>query len=89
MILHIGTNDAKISGAQPDGILDALLHLTSGIENEPPTCELIISTPVKRMGNHAARKIMDSLHKKLVDLNLCRIDNGNIGNRDIGGRGLH
>ena len=89
MILHIGTNDATSSGASSDSILDALLHLKSEIEKELPTCEVIISTPVKIFDNQAARKTIDSLNKKLVDLNICRIDNSNIGNRDIGRRGLH
>ena len=50
---------------------------------------VIISTHIKRMDNQAACKIIDSLDKKIVYLNLCRIHNSNIGNRDTGRRGIH
>ena len=89
MILHIETNDASISGASSDSILEALLNLKLDIENELPNCEVRMSTPIKGMDNQAANKIINSLNKRLVDLSLCCIDNNNIGNRDIGRRGLH
>ena len=89
VILHIGTNDATISGASSDSIIDALLHLKSDIKHELPTCEVIMSTPVERMDNQATRKIIDSFNTKLVYLNLCCIDNSNIDDRDITRRGLH
>ena len=42
-----------------------------------------------KMDNQDARKIVDFINKKLVDLNLCRIDTSNGGNGDIGLMGLH
>ena len=89
VIQNIETNYGMIPGASSDSILDALQHLKPDIEIELPSCEVTISIPLKRIHNQTARKIIDSLNKKLVDLNLCRIDTSNIGNRDIGRRRLH
>ena len=61
MILHIGTNDASISGASSDSILEALLNLKLDIKNELPNCEVIMSTPIKRMDNQPLIKSLTPL----------------------------
>ena len=89
VIVHIGTNDASQGTSSADSILNAVLNLKKRIEELFPECEVIVSTPVRRFDNKAASNIIDLVNKKLPGLGLNIINNSNIGNSDIGRRGLH
>ncbi len=89
VILHVGTNDAVNKEATADKILDALLDLKKEIETTLPECTVVLSTPMKRMDNGAAGKIIEALNKKILSLGLNIVNNENISANDIGRRGLH
>ena len=89
VILHVGTNNASLTNASPDRILDALLDLKKKIEDQVPGCVVILSMPTKRFDNEKLGKIIEALNKKITDLGIEAINNNNISRGDIGRKGLH
>ena len=87
VIRHVGTNDAGNKAASAEKILDALLDLKKEIETALPDCTVVLSTPMKRMDNGAAGKIIETLNKRILSLDLNIVNNQNIGANDIGRKG--
>ena len=89
VIIHAGTNDASQEGANADKILDALLDLKTEIEKNIQGCKVILSLPTQRVDKPSANKIIQSLNKKILSLNISTINNNNISKNELGRKGLH
>ena len=89
VILHVGTNNVSLKDADPDQILNALLDFKKDIEDQIPGCIVVLSMPTKRFDNESLGKIIESLNKKISDLEIETINSNHISRGDIGRKGLH
>ena len=54
-----------------------------------PNVAVMISTPMKRTDQPSAGKSIEQLNKKIRSLRLSTVGNNNIGQKEIGRKGLH
>ena len=87
IIIMAGTNDSVNKNS--DEIVSELLLLKNWILKAIPEINITISCPTIRMDNQKARLTILNIHKKLSEVDINLIDNGNINDGHLGPRGLH
>ena len=87
VIIMAGTNDANYKSSEE--IVVELLQLKTFMENELPTCKVILSCPTCRYDDAKSQLTLCQLRKKLANLKVDVILNDNITIDHISRKGLH
>ena len=87
IILHIGTNDTIIKSSRI--IFNEILSLKSYIEKDLPSCNVIISSIVKRHDNGKASSTVRKVNELLGSMNINMISNDNIESNCLARDGPH
>ena len=87
VILHVGPNNAV--DHQSSYITSKIFKLKEFIQLKVPSCNVTISTPIKRHDNKKASSVADDVTQQLQQLNTETIINVNIEKNKLGKKGLH
>ena len=87
IILHVGTNDTI--NHEGNEIIDKLLQLKSFILEKLPKTNIVISKPILRTDAEKPKAVVSDVNIKLNELNVNLIDNKNLMERHLRGKGLH
>ena len=87
IICHIGTNNATDDNS--DVIVEKLGRLKEYILSQVPHCQLFFSSPIIRRDYLNPAKVVDEVNKKMTLLETALVDNSNIGEYELGWKGLH
>ena len=89
IICHIGTNNAVYDS--PEMIMSKLIRLKEFILSKLPNCKLYFSSPIIRRDKTRtnAVKVVEEVISKMFLLDTPLVNNSNIGEDELGKRGLH
>lgn len=85
LVCHVGTNDAPYFSSID--IYNSIISLKQYVEEELPTCKVIISRPIIRMDDCKANMVILKINQYLDNLKIPTVDNGNFGLNHLSNNG--